>query len=131
MAQMFTEIRKKTKSQQAILPGYPAKAATWHLLIHLLWKDLSHRSPLDQSYKPLLSLKKQKKRVYNHNSEGCSILTSIFNKTSSLHKQSSVWNTADPSKPLPNNTEYVQIMFFTEHSLWLQSGAISKVIFFV
>lgn len=62
MAQMFTEIRKKTKSQQAILPGYPAKAATWHLLIHLLWKDLSHRSPLDQSYKPLLSLKKQKKK---------------------------------------------------------------------
>lgn len=65
MSQIFTEIKKKpkqNKSQQAILPGYPAKAATLHLLIHLLWKYLSHRSPLDQSYKLLPSLKKKKKK---------------------------------------------------------------------
>lgn len=76
MSQMFTEIRKKTnknKTQQAILPGYPAEAAAWHLLIHLLWNNLSRRSPVDQSYKLLPSLKEKKKTtkkvVRNHNSE--------------------------------------------------------------
>lgn len=59
---MFTEIAKFKKTP--ILPGYQARVAAWHLLIQLLWKNLSGMSPLGQSYTLLPSLKEKKKKKY-------------------------------------------------------------------